>query len=155
LVFKKYCCVHLEASRHGCRRSEKANEKVRVEGFELVAALPDTIEGRVIGGQLARAGTSVGANYRAACRSRSKAEFIAKLGLVEEEADESSYWLELVIEGSLLKPSRVEALLNESNELLRIVVRSKITARSKVNVDEDDQKRRSKTNRKSGIGNRK
>jgi four helix bundle protein len=62
--------------------------------LKLVAALPNTLQGRTVGGQLVRAGTSVGANYRAACRGRSKAEFIAKLGVVEEEADESAYWLD-------------------------------------------------------------
>jgi len=65
--------------------------------LKLAAALPNTIEGRAIRGQLVRAGTSVGANYRASCRARSLAEFIAKIGVVEEEADESGYWLELVI----------------------------------------------------------
>ena len=63
--------------------------------MKLVAALPNTVVGRAIGGQLVRAGTSVGANYRAACRGRSKAEFIAKLGIVEEEADECAFWMEL------------------------------------------------------------
>jgi four helix bundle protein len=62
--------------------------------LKLAAALPNTIEGKAIGGQLVRAGTSVGANYRAACRGRSRAEFIAKIGTVEEESDESAFWLE-------------------------------------------------------------
>jgi four helix bundle protein len=60
--------------------------------LKLVAALPNNVQGRAIGNQLVRAGTSVGSNYRAACRGRSKAEFIAKLGIVEEEADESAFW---------------------------------------------------------------
>ena len=71
--------------------------------FKLVAALPNNLQGRTVGGQLVRAGTSVGANYRAACIGRSRAEFVAKLGIVEEEADESAFWLELIIEGALLK----------------------------------------------------
>lgn len=71
--------------------------------IKLVGALPKTITGRAIGGQLVRAGTSVGANYRAACRSRSKAEFIARLDVVEEEADESGYWLEMITESGLMK----------------------------------------------------
>jgi len=99
--------------------------------LKLVAALPNNIQGRAVGGQLVRAGTSVGANYRAACRGRSKAEFIAKLGIVEEEADESAFWLELIIEGSLLKRRVVEPLLNEANELARIMASSRITAGSK------------------------
>lgn len=68
--------------------------------LKLVAALPDTVQGRSVGGQLVRSGTSVGANYRSACRGRSKAEFIAKIGIVEEEADESGFWLELIMEGA-------------------------------------------------------
>ena len=76
--------------------------------------------GRAIGGQLVRAGTSVGANYRAACRARSKAEFIAKLGIVEEEADESGYWLELIVESGLTKLKLLESLLKEANELVAI-----------------------------------
>jgi four helix bundle protein len=111
---------------------KKRTKRFALRILKLVAALPNTVEGRVIGGQLARAGTSVGANYRVACRGRSRADFIAKIGVVEEEADESSYWLELVIDGNLLKRSRVEPLLNESNELVRIMAQSKMTARSKV-----------------------
>lgn len=80
--------------------------KVRTKKFalrvmRLVAALPKTVEGRAIGNQLIRSGTSVGANYRAACRARSKAEFIAKLGIVEEEADESGFWMELIQKSKL------------------------------------------------------
>jgi len=75
-----------------------------------------------------RSGTSVGSNYRAACRGRSRAEFIAKLGIVEEEADESAFWLELIIEAGLLKESRVQPLLDEANELTRIMAGSRLTA---------------------------
>ena len=96
--------------------------------LKLVAALPKTIEGRAIANQLVRSGTSVGANYRAACRGRSKAEFLAKLGTVEEEADESAFWLEIIIEGKLLKPNRVESLLREANELVAIMVASRKSA---------------------------
>jgi four helix bundle protein len=99
--------------------------------LKLVAALPNNIQGRTVGGQLVRAGTSVGANYRAACRGRSKAEFIAKLGVVEEEADESAFWLELIIEGALLEAALVQSLLDEANELTRIMARSRITASNK------------------------
>jgi four helix bundle protein len=107
--------------------------KLRTKQFalrilKLVAALPDTVEGRTVGGQLARAGTSVGSNYRATCRARSRAEFIAKIGVVLEEADESAFWLELVIEGELLKAVRVQPLLNEADELVQIMASSRITA---------------------------
>jgi four helix bundle protein len=96
--------------------------------MKLVGALPKSIQGRAIAGQLMRSGTSVAANYRAACRSRSKAEFIAKLGTVEEEADETAFWLELIIEGSLLAAAQVQPLLNEAGEIVAITAASKKTA---------------------------
>jgi four helix bundle protein len=94
----------------------------------LVDALPNTVAGRRIGDQLVRAGTSVGANYRSACRGRSKAEFVAKLGVVEEEADESAYWMELIMEAALMKPKRVVPLQGEAEQLCRIMARSRLTA---------------------------
>ena len=97
--------------------------------LKLVAALPNTVIGGTIGGQLARAGTSVGSNYRAACRSRSKAEFIAKIGVVEEEADESGFWLEMIIESELVKKSLVDPLLQESIELTKIMASSRKSAK--------------------------
>jgi four helix bundle protein len=96
--------------------------------IKLVGALPKTVEGRAIGNQLIRSGTSVGANYRAACRGRSKAEFIARLGVVEEEADESAFWMELLVEGGLMKKELVEPLLGEANELVAIITASRKTA---------------------------
>jgi four helix bundle protein len=97
--------------------------------IKLVDALPNTAAGRMIGGQLIRSGTSVSSNYRAACRGRSKAEFIAKLGIVEEEADECCHWLELIIEAGLMDESRVKDLLKEANEITAIMVSSKKTSR--------------------------
>ena len=97
--------------------------------MKLVDALPKTTAGRAIGNQLIRSGTSVPANYRAACRGRSRAEFIAKLGVVEEEADESAFWLELIIDGSLLTHNRVAALLKEATEITAMMAASKMTAR--------------------------
>jgi len=96
--------------------------------LKLLDALPDTTAGRIVANQLGRSGTSVGSNYRAACRGRSKADFISKLGIVEEEADESAYWLEVTIEGGLVKPKLVEPLLQEANELTAIMTSSRITA---------------------------
>ena len=93
--------------------------------MKLVSALPDNSVSRAIASQLIRSATSVGANYRAACRGRSKAEFIAKLGIVIEEADESGYWMELIIEGELLPANRVEELLDESNQITAIMVASR------------------------------
>ena len=97
--------------------------------MKLVDALPKTTAGRAIGNQLIRSGTSVPANYRAACRGRSRAEFIAKLGVFEEEADESAFWLELIIDGSLLARNRVTALLKEATEITAMMAASKMTAR--------------------------
>ena len=81
-------------------------------------------------GSLIRSGMSVGSNYRAACRGRSKREFIAKLGTVEEEADESAYWLELISEGQLLKNEQVESLLQEAAESAKIMASSQMTAKA-------------------------
>jgi four helix bundle protein len=92
--------------------------------MRLVDALPQTSAGRAIGNQLVRSGTSVGANYRAACRGRSKAEFIAKLGIVVEEADECGYWLELIMKGELLTAEKVQPLYQEAEELTAIFVSS-------------------------------
>jgi four helix bundle protein len=103
-------------------------KKFGLRVLKLVAALPKTPEGRAIGSQLVRSGTSVGANYRAACRGRSKAEFISKLGTVEEEADESAYWMELIIDAGLLKASQVAALRQEADELTAMMVASRLSA---------------------------
>ena len=99
--------------------------------MKLVEELPKTTVGKAIGSQLVRSGTSVGANYRSTCRARSKAEFISKLGIVLEEADESGFWLELIVEGSLLKTDRVTSLLTESNELTAIFTSSIKSAKAK------------------------
>lgn len=96
--------------------------------LKLVSALPNTTVGRAIAGQLVRSGTSVGANYRSACRGRSKLEFIAKLGIVEEEADESAFWMELLIEGGLMRKSLVAPLLTEADELVAIMTSSRKSA---------------------------
>jgi four helix bundle protein len=76
----------------------------------------------LIGNQIFRAGTSVGANYRAACRGRSRADFVAKLGIVLEEADETLYWLQIISETRVLEPSMLEPLMNEADELVAILV---------------------------------
>ncbi len=106
-------------------------KKFALRIIKLVEALPNTLTGRTIGGQLIRSGTSVSSNYRAACRGRSKAEFIAKLGIVEEEADESCHWLEMIIEANLMEERLVADLLREANEITAIIVASKRTARER------------------------
>jgi four helix bundle protein len=114
---------------------KKRTKRFALRVLKLVAALPRTIAGRTIGNQLARPGTSVPANYRAACRARSKAEFVAKLGVVGEEADESAFWLEMIIEGELLRKELVQPLWNEANELVAIMTSSRKSAsRSLVTV---------------------
>jgi four helix bundle protein len=117
--------------------------------MKLVDAVPKTAAGRALGNQLIRSGTSVGANYRAACRGRSKAEFIAKIGTVVEEADESKFWLELIMDDELLPRNLVEGLWKEADELTTIFVASAKTAgQSKVANQQLQIK-----NRKSDIEN--
>ena len=98
--------------------------------MSLIDHLPKSVQGRVIADQIMRSGTSVAANYRAACRARSKAEFVAKLSIVVEEADETVLWLELIRESQLLPESRIKDLLAEANEITAIMVASRRTASS-------------------------
>ncbi len=100
--------------------------------IKLVAALPETRVGEVIGKQLVRSGTSVGANYRAACRAKSKKDFVYKINVVEEEADESLFWLEMIREASLLPANRVDALLKEADELTAIMTATGRTAKQRM-----------------------
>jgi four helix bundle protein len=94
----------------------------------LVEVLPNSVRGRVIADQITRSATSVGANYRATCRARSRAEFIAKIGVVEEEADETGFWLELIIESKIRRAKQILPLLNEANELVAIMAASRKSA---------------------------
>src|SRR2546425_12819822 len=95
----------------------------------LCRKLPDTREGRLIGNQVFRSGTSVGANYRAACRGRSKADFISKIGIVLEESDESLYWLEIIVETGIMKQRRLAPLMDEAAQLVSMFVASLNTAK--------------------------
>ncbi len=97
--------------------------------IRLVESLPKSRTADVLGRQLLRSGTSVGANYRSACRARSAPDFQSKMGIVEEEADESAYWMELLTDAGLVKASRLEKLLVEANELTAIAVTSIKTSR--------------------------
>jgi four helix bundle protein len=113
---------------------DDADLKARTKKFalrcmKLADSLPSSHSGRTIAGQLVRSGTSVGANYRAACRARSKPEFVSKLGIVEEEADESAFWIELIIESGMKVSRVVQPLLDEAVQLTRIVSASIRTAR--------------------------
>jgi len=110
-----------------------ADLKARTKQFALrvmkmMDALPRTIQGRTIAKQIIRSATSVAANYRSACRARSRAECIAKIGVVEEEADESCFWLELIIDSGLLTDERIRPLLSEAGELVAIMAASRKSA---------------------------
>ena len=112
--------------------------------IRLVEALPRNETCRVLGRQLLRAGTSVGANYRAACRAKSRPDFITKMDIVEEECDESLYWMELLIESGQVKAPRLASLMKEGDEILALTVASINTARWKLN-DLPARKRPSKS----------
>ena len=96
--------------------------------IRLVDALPNSVKGRAIANQVMRSSTSVAANYRAACRARSRAEFIAKIGVVEEEADETAFWLELIIDSKIRSKTQIEPLLKEAGELVAIMAASRKSA---------------------------
>ncbi|WP_425615282.1 four helix bundle protein [Anatilimnocola sp. NA78] len=106
-------------------------KKFALRVIRMVQSLPSNPTSRVIGNQLLRSGTSVGANYRSACRARSRAEFCAKLGIVEEELDETLYWIELLVESEIVTRTRVDDLMHEGDEILRMVVSSIVTARKR------------------------
>jgi len=116
---------------------EKAKElQARTKTFALriirmFRRLPKTEEAKIMGRQVLRSGTSVAANYRAVCRARSKAEFAAKPGVVVEEADETVFWLELLVESGIVPEERARGLIDEAKELLAIFVVSRRTARKK------------------------
>jgi len=95
-------------------------KKFVVDNIKFFRTLPKTEEAKIIGRQLLRSSSSVGANYRAACRARSKAEFHAKLSIVVEEADESAFWMEILIEAEIVKPSELNYLNDEANQILKI-----------------------------------
>ena len=106
-------------------------KKVALRVISLVNTLPMSGVSGVIGKQLLRSGTSIGANYRAACRGKSKADVLHKLAIVEEEADESLYWIELLVEAEIVSEKKLSSLSKEINEILRMTVASIITLRSK------------------------
>ena len=108
---------------------KKRTKQFGLRIIKLVEALPKTQSARMIGNQLLRSGTSVGANYRAACRGRSKAEFIAKVGISIEESDESMYWIEMLTEAGIIPDEKVSALYKEADEIVAILTASAKTAR--------------------------
>ena len=109
---------------------KERTRKFALRCMKLADSLPyNKPSGRAVANQLVRCGTSVGANYRAACRSRSTSEFVSKLAIVEEEADESAFWIDLVAASGMKTPKLVQPLLTEADELTRIIVASIKTAR--------------------------
>ncbi len=110
---------------------KRRTKQFAIRIIRLVQALPGTDVARVIGKQLLRSGTSVAANYRAVCRARSKAEFISKIGIVVEEADESVFWLELLVEAKVVAQNRMDELQKEAAELLAIFAASQHTAKGR------------------------
>jgi|SRR3990172_5145611 len=108
---------------------KRRTKKFALQVIEAVNKFPRTMAGEIIGKQLIRSATSVGANYRSACRARSNADFISKLGIVEEEADESLYWLELAVDAKLMNETEAAPLLKEADELTAIFTASRKTAR--------------------------
>jgi four helix bundle protein len=111
------------------REFKARTNTVALRVIKVVEALPSTLVAGVIGKQLLRSGTGVGANYRAACRGKSPADVIAKLAIVEEEADESIYWLELLIDASILSRERLSDLIDELNQIVAMIVASQKTLR--------------------------
>jgi four helix bundle protein len=109
---------------------KRRTKKFALDVISLVESLPKDPTSRVLGGQLLRSGTSVGANYRAVCRAKSNADFISKFGIVEEEADESAYWLDLLVDARKLSSPIAAPLVQEAGELTAIAVSSIKTARS-------------------------
>ena len=109
---------------------KKRTKKFALDVIRFASALPNRREINIIVHQLIRSATSVGSNYRAACRARSKNEFISKIGIVEEESDESLYWLEILSESELVSSRELESLTKEANELTAIFVSTRKSAKS-------------------------
>ena len=114
-------------------------KQIALRVIRLVESLPVTHSAQIIGKQLLRSATSVGANYRAACRGKSTPDILHKLAIVEEEADESLYWLELLIESEIVPEKKLSALMNDINEIVAMTVSSIKTLRSK-NLDNPKSK---------------
>ena len=112
---------------------QKRTKQLAIRVIKMTDSLPKSKAGDVIGRQIIRSATSVGANYRAACRAKSTADFINKLKIVEEEADETLYWLELIVEAELLSEKKLAALIKETDEIIAMTVASIKTKRTKKN----------------------
>jgi len=119
-------------AKGGVMRQEDLSERTKrfaLRVMELVALLPNTRQAQFLGHQLLKAGTSIGANYREAKRARSRADFISKIGICEQEAEETIYWLELLGDAGLLRGSELQAVMDEAKQLLAIFITSGRTAK--------------------------
>ncbi len=115
-------------------KNEDLKKRTKIFALEIIrlySTLPKNAEAQIIGKQVLRSGTSVGANYREGCRARSAQEFVAKLGICLQELEETTYWLELLVDSGLVKHDVITSVLSESNELTAIFVSSINTAKSK------------------------
>ena len=119
---------------------KKRTKQFGLRCIKAVEALPSTRTADVLGRQLLRSGTSVGANYRAACRGRSKPDFISKIGIAIEEADESLYWLEMIVEAGLLSEKKLAGLMKEADEIVAILTASSQTAQRNLQAKISNQK---------------
>ena len=112
---------------------KKRPKQLGLRIIKLIESLPSSKAENVIGNQLLRSGTSVGANYRSACRARSKPDFISKASISIEEADESLYWMEMLVEAEIMPKEKLAALMKETNESVAILTASLKTARASIN----------------------
>jgi four helix bundle protein len=129
---------------------DKIELQLRTKSFglraiKLTRALPRDLAANVVGKQFLRSALSVGANYRSACRGRSRADFLSKLGIVLEEVDESAHWLEVIVEGQLLPKRKVESLLDEAHELTAIFCAAVSSARKFDSLQNGSSRRRIKS----------
>jgi four helix bundle protein len=113
--------------------------------IKLSESLPNNITGKTLGNQIIRSGTSPGANYRSACLGKSDKDFLNKLKMVEEELDETLYWLELIVESGLLKANLLDDLIKENQELFKIIVSSITIMKKKLNSKKNNSERNSKS----------
>lgn len=133
------------------RELQERTKQFSLRIIKLIESIPNSLSGQTIARQIIRCGTSVGANYRSACRAKSDKDFLNKMVIIEEEADETCYWLELLIDSNLMQSERLELILKEANELTAIFTASGKTVRAKI----QDSINKSKANPKSEIRNSK
>ena len=125
---------------HQANALKDRTKKFALRIIQVIRSLPPGPEGRIIGHQLLRSGMSVAANYRAVCRARSRPEFLSKLAIVIEEADESAFWLEMLVDAGLVSEPKLKNLKSEANQLVAIFNASRTTAKKGVQSTINNQK---------------